>query len=173
MHNINSIHTYMNTRTRRRIFPSWADYNLHMQDKPKPEHGANLDVHRVYLTGLAHQEPTHTCDIQASQIRVMLANAQEDHWNTCRMNHADQCTHHVTHSVALADNKSIQSPSRAKALVEVTCLGDRVRTHECLAHHEDLVRLRQLPEFLERRHEPLIVMPPSRSINEHYIEIGL
>lgn len=104
----------------------------------------------------------------------MLPNPEEHHRYTRGMDHTDQRTHHIAHRIAFRDDEPIQ-PASTTFLIhelsrEISRLGHRIGSHERLSDHEDLIRIRQLPELGERRHEPCIIMPPSRRVDEHDIE---
>lgn len=87
------------------------------------------------------------------------------------MHHAHQTSDHITHRVALADDETIQAPPASKGGVEVARLGHAVGAHERLANHENLVRLCQLGEFFQRRHEPGIVVAAAGGVDEHDVKV--
>ena len=86
------------------------------------------------------------------------------------MHHTNQRADHIPYRIAFTNHEAIKAPSRAKAVVEIPRLSHAVRPDQSLANHEDLVRLSQLRELLERRHEPLVVVPPPGRIDQHDAE---
>ena len=100
----------------------------------------------------------------------MLPHPQEHDRDARRVHHADQAPHHIPHRVALADDEAIQVPPGPERRVEVSRLRHAVRAHERLAHHEDLVRLRQLRELLQIRHQARVVVAAAGGIDEHDVE---
>lgn len=88
------------------------------------------------------------------------------------MHHTDQRAHHVSHGVTLADDEPIEPSPGPEALIEVARLSHRIGADERLAHHEDLIGLRQLAKLLERGHESLVVVPTSRGVDQNDIEVG-
>lgn len=69
----------------------------------------------------------------------MLTRAQKHNRDPRCVHHADQSPDHLAHGIAFADNKAIQPPLRTKGRVERPRLGHGIRTHQRLAHHEDLI----------------------------------
>lgn len=100
----------------------------------------------------------------------MLPRPQEQHRYPRRMHHADQRAHHVAHRIAFADHEPIEPSPRTKRRIEVPRLRHRVRPDERLAHHQDLIRLRELGELLERRHQTLVVVPAAGGVDKHDVE---
>ena len=100
----------------------------------------------------------------------MLAHPQKHHRRPRRMNHADQTAHHIPHRVALADDKPVQPPRTAKRLVETPRLRHAIRPHQRFPDHQDLIRIGELSEFLQRGHQACVVVSPSRRVDEHHVE---
>lgn len=80
----------------------------------------------------------------------MLPDAKENDGDAGGMHHADQTAHHIANRVAFADDEPIQLAGGSKRCVETARLRHTVAAHECLAHHQDLVRFGERGEFLER-----------------------
>jgi len=100
----------------------------------------------------------------------MLPRPQKQNRNPRRVHHANQRTHHIAHRIALTNHEPIQPPPRPKRGVEVSRLRHRVRPDQRLAHHQDLIRARQLGELLERRHQALVVVAAAGGVDEHDVE---
>jgi hypothetical protein len=100
----------------------------------------------------------------------VLPCPEEHDGDTSRVHHADQRADHVSHRIGLRYNEAVQLPARAETRVEIPCLRNRVCAHQRLAHHEYLVWIRELAKLLQRRHEPLVVVPSPRSIDQDDIE---
>lgn len=86
------------------------------------------------------------------------------------MHHTNQRAHHITHRIRLADDKPVQVPAGPEGGVEVSGLGDGIGADEGLADHEDLVRVGEFAEFLERGHEARVVVSSSSSVDEDDVE---
>ena len=73
------------------------------------------------LEVLPHQLVHRPANIQAPQIAVMLSNAQKNNWNSSRMNHADECAHHIAHGIALGDDEAVHTNAVIAELALVQC----------------------------------------------------
>lgn len=82
----------------------------------------------------------------------MLTHAQEYNRDARCMHHADQSPHHIAHRVTLGDNEPIQLSLASKSSIETSRLANRIATNQSLAHHEDLVWIGEITEFLQIRH---------------------
>ena len=62
-------------------------------------------------------------------------------------------------------------PPRPERRVEIPRLRDAIRPHQRFPNHEDLVRVRQLRELLQIRHQPRVVVPAPRRVDKHDVEL--
>lgn len=71
-------------------------------------------------------------DGEVPQIRVVLANADEQNRNIGGMYDADQSPDHVSDGVAFRDDEPVQGTTRSKSRVEVPGLSNGVCADKCL-----------------------------------------
>lgn len=125
-------------------------------------------------TLIAAQQLLHRpLDRKVAQVRVVLADADKQDGHVGGVDEADEGADHVADGVALGDDEAVEGADGAKGGVEVARLRDRVGADERLADHEDLVGLRKLGEFFQRRHEPLVVVAAAGRVDEDHVEARL
>lgn len=90
-------------------------------------------IFRCYTLLVAAQQLSYSpLDRKVPQVRVMLTDSHKHNRHVGRVNQTDQRSHHVTDSIALGDDETVQSTLRAKGRVEVTSLGNGICSNKSL-----------------------------------------
>lgn len=121
-----------------------------------------------------HEGADHSLNIELSQVRVLLADADEDDGLARGVHHVEGRANLLVDGVELGHDDAIDNSwilvlngEVDKRLVELGQLVNRIIANQCLTDEQDRVRLVDVDELRERSHQGLVALHSASGVDEN------